>query len=316
VREAANRMKCQNNLKQLALACHNYHDTTGKFPPGGYMGSNWGATGGWSGDGGWQHDQGSWHLYILPYMEQDNLFKRFQALGLGQPQIDVLTRAWNTRVLPTAIVPYQHCPSSNHHTWLTSTYVGNQGLGQEGDQCGFNPFGNFCNAAYNNSVGLTGVGACPQTGIFNRGEWSGATFGARNIAAVTDGTSNTIMIGETLLDKGDPHLYWGGEPTADFFTNSQRGRSMYGFDTGQAHMGVQVPINYPVGPSGDVDQGCGPNRTGLSNWQVNNGFKSNHSGGANFAFTDGSVRFLPQSIDHITYIKLGLRNDGLVAALP
>src|SRR5262249_3884042 len=84
-REAANSMKCQNNLKQLALAWHNYHDTNGYFPPGGFINPNWSPGGPWDGDGGWQYDQGSWHVYVLPYMEQDNLYKQIAAQGLGQP---------------------------------------------------------------------------------------------------------------------------------------------------------------------------------------------------------------------------------------
>src|SRR5260370_1038488 len=67
VREAANRMKCQNNLKQLALACHNYHDVNGTFPKGD--------------TGGWGNDKGSWIFFTLPYMEQSNLYSQVQALA-------------------------------------------------------------------------------------------------------------------------------------------------------------------------------------------------------------------------------------------
>src|SRR4051812_1633749 len=66
VREAAARMKCQNNLKQFGLACHNYHDANGAFPPGGRANSQ---------TGDWNDDKGSWLVYCLPYIEQDNLFK-------------------------------------------------------------------------------------------------------------------------------------------------------------------------------------------------------------------------------------------------
>src|SRR5215813_10401678 len=64
VREAAARMKCSNNLKQFGIACHAYHDVQGLFPPGG----KWNAQ-------DWNQDRGSWLVYSLPYMEQDNLFK-------------------------------------------------------------------------------------------------------------------------------------------------------------------------------------------------------------------------------------------------
>ena len=95
-------------------------------------------------------------------------------------------------------------------------------------------------------------------------------------------------------------------------------RGWASFDIGQSHMGVLVPINYPVEsydryPNDD----CMPDGLhNVWNWQISNGYKSNHSGGANFAFGDGSVRFISQTIDHATYIKLGVRNDGQPVDLP
>src|SRR5438105_5608638 len=76
VREAANRVRCQNNLKQLALACHNYHDVYHLFPPGGKLlpiDVN-------ADDPGWAYDKGSWLVYTLPYMEQENLFAQIPRL--------------------------------------------------------------------------------------------------------------------------------------------------------------------------------------------------------------------------------------------
>lgn len=81
------------------------------------------------------------------------------------------------------------------------------------------------------------------------------------------------------------------------------------------------PINYPI-VSADIERGdskdtCAPDsRRNFWNWQVSHGFKSNHSGGANFAFGDGSVHFINQGIDQLTYIKLGIRNDGLPVDVP
>src|SRR5438105_1538075 len=67
VREAANRMSCQNNLKQIGLALHNYHDTNSRFPPGGVTNGQCCST----------PSGPTWTIYLLPYIEQDNLYKQY-----------------------------------------------------------------------------------------------------------------------------------------------------------------------------------------------------------------------------------------------
>jgi prepilin-type N-terminal cleavage/methylation domain-containing protein/prepilin-type processing-associated H-X9-DG protein len=310
VREAANRMKCANNLKQLGLAWHNYHDVNGVFPPGGMLNPGWAPDGGaWDGQGGWQWDQGSWHVYCLPYMEQDNLYKQIQALGMGTPRIDVITRAVTAKILP-AKLPYQRCPSDGWRADNNSTnYVASAGLlnnGGDGCRVPYNPFGQYCNGrAFGgpwtscNEGGLSTTAESPQS----RG---------KTIASCTDGLSNTIMLGESLIDKGDPHLY--SSSTA----SGGNGRGWATFDGGTGYHSVLPPINYPI-VSADTNnmRNCDPDsRVNFWNWQVSHGFKSNHSGGANFAFGDGSVHFLNQNIDQVTLIKLGIRNDGLPVNLP
>ena len=70
-----------------------YHDANGSFPPGGMMDPDWGqgAGGAWTGEGGWQADKGSWMVYILPYAEQDNLYRQIAQFGLNTPKIDTIT---------------------------------------------------------------------------------------------------------------------------------------------------------------------------------------------------------------------------------
>lgn len=319
VREAANRMKCQNQLKQLALGVHNYADSNGRFPPGGFINPGWGATGSgaWNGQGGWQPDKGSWLFYTLPYMEQDNLYKQIAAFGLATPGVDTITRATTARVLP-AHLPYQRCPSDGWRPgWRTSNYVGNQGINQEGPKCGVtSPYTVHCNQAFNISRGIGPVSCNASNGFFNRGETPTSWSGATTFATLTDGASNTIMIGETVIAKGEPHLL-GGSDRADPWSGNQV-RGWASFDIGQAHMGVLVPINYPTESHERYpSDNCQPDGfRNVWNWQLSNGYKSNHSGGANFAFADGSIRFISQSIDHPTYIKLGVRNDGSPVVVP
>src|SRR5438093_5008621 len=311
IREAANRTKCQNNLKQLALACHSYHDVNGKFPPGGALNPDWGSDGQtkqfWSGNGGWQYDKGGFHLYILPYMEQDNLYRKFVALDLYTPKVDTTTRAVTAKVIPQSL-PYGRCPSDGWRPEVTqSNYVTSVGVGHEDDTCGYRPpwidlycdgkkFGLNYNCNQYPSNGMFNIGATPTNGQ------------CINIAAVTDGTSNTVLLGEILINQSYPGYY--GE---------RDDRVWATFDPG-AETTLLTPINYPIVSADILSDGCdgGTNNPAhnIWNWQVSNGFKSNHTGGANFAFADGSIHFLNQNIDPLTAIKLGCRNDSGVIEFP
>src|SRR5437868_12786743 len=91
VREAANRMKCQNNLKQLGLATHNYYDTNNMFPPGGSSLQQ--------GDIGISRDMGTFHVYLLPYMEQSNLLQQIDAAP-GAANRGRIRKAFDAGVLP------------------------------------------------------------------------------------------------------------------------------------------------------------------------------------------------------------------------
>jgi prepilin-type N-terminal cleavage/methylation domain-containing protein len=149
VREAANRMKCTNQLKQLALACHNYHDVNGYFPRGD--------------TGGWGNDKGSWIFFTLPYMEQDNLYKGVTGLpgydrrGWSMSQFypdgprpprnpDAIYRAALPNGFPVKL-PYIRCPSDD---WepdnpAYTNYQGIQGPQCNYGNCGADIFQLYCN---------------------------------------------------------------------------------------------------------------------------------------------------------------------------
>jgi prepilin-type N-terminal cleavage/methylation domain-containing protein/prepilin-type processing-associated H-X9-DG protein len=301
VREAANRMKCSNNLKQFGLALHNYHDTNGLFPPGG-LAPNAQTTGDW-GD-----DRGSWLVYILPYMEQSGLYNQIQQVAGGPvtfnpvpvpngsppssppPQYNWVGKASAAGVFNNVRPGNWRCPSDDYDpTAAVCNYVGSLGPQCAPGPCGYDPNQVYCNQpawgyTWSPDHGNT-FDSSQLRGMFNR-------LGCKiNLASVTDGTSNTIMVGESLPAQHD-HLTAGG---------------WWHFNGGAAHVSTIVPINY----RSDGTNWCSPAQTFRGNWNVSWGFKSRHTGGVNFVFADGSVHFLTQSIDMRTYQLLGCRNDGM-----
>ena len=280
VREAAARMKCQSNLKNYGLAIHNYHDVTGALPPGGYFAveaSDWG------------NDQGSWLVWTLPYMEQEGLYKKIQPSRKGT--IYNAAGAYFSNGANRIKLPLGRCPSDDWDAAATcSNYVGSLGPQCAVGPCGNNPNQPFCQTSigwgystspdHGNSLSSQDI-----RGVFNR---LGASM---NLASVIDGLSNTIFVGESLPAQHD-HLAQN---------------AWWASNGGNAHCSTIVPINF----KSDGTDWCSP--AGKMNWNISWGFKSRHTGGANFLFGDGSVKMLNQTIDQRTYQVLGCRNDGQVA---
>jgi prepilin-type N-terminal cleavage/methylation domain-containing protein/prepilin-type processing-associated H-X9-DG protein len=325
VREAANRMKCSNQLKQLALACHGYHDVNGAFPRGD--------------TGGWGNDKGSWIFFTLPYMEQDNLYKQVQALpgynltgwSMSNNFVASTTNTsgpvctpGTTPLLPQGFpvrLPYIRCPSDD---WDPRNPAYTNYEGMQGPQCNFGPCG--ADIFQLNCNGQVGPGTPPALnppthpgyqpsesygntsnasscrGMFCRGAGPGGPI--IGFADVLDGTSNTILLGETLAGENEFQRYDGGGGWAAF-NNASEMQTIQG-------------INWKIDRN-DIVQPCcstaGPTHC-IWNWHVTWGAKSNHSGGANFAFVDGSVHFIQQNIDVRTYQYLGCRHDGQPVQLP
>jgi len=286
VREAAARSKCQNNLKQLGLACIHYADKgggNGRLPPGGYY--NW-------------DERGTWLVYTLPYMEQAPLYKQAVTAAGGDLYVTANSVGKSYAIFrDNGKLPYMRCPSDDFDDNSTvCNYVGSLGPQCATGPCGYNPNQTYC---------TTGIGWGYQTspdhgntvttgelrGLFNR---LGAAM--RFPAAIPDGTSNTILIGESLPGSHDHLNQWSGT----------RPGIWWAYNGGASHCTTIIPINTFM-PEEATGASC---QTQTSNWNISWGFRSRHTGGTNFVFADGSTHFISASIDHRTYQLLGCRNDG------
>jgi len=323
VREAAARLKCQNNLKQLGLAWHGYHDAYNSFPRGNL--------------GSWCHDHGSWMFATLPFMEQGNLYQRVVAVvDNGHGGVPYSSYNWDMSaavaagVLP-ATLPYNRCPSDGFANGEPhyASYSASEGPQCNIGNCGADIFEPNCNAQIGSDtvpiVPPTWPGYGPSKAYGDTSDSSqcrGVQCRGANpdggplirLTDITDGTSNTIMIGEILPEKTEFQRWsvaWGWA----------------GFNTVNQGQTIQ-PINWPIDSSaatggwsssaGTWTGSCSTTCPGvppehcLWNWHVTWGYKSNHTGGVNFVFADGSVHFIGQNINTGTYQYLGCRNDGQV----
>jgi prepilin-type N-terminal cleavage/methylation domain-containing protein/prepilin-type processing-associated H-X9-DG protein len=264
VREAAARVQCDNNLKQIGLALHNYHDTAHAFPPG-YV-SDYDAAGNDTGPG-W-----GWAAFLLPHMEQQNLYNAIQF----KQAIEAPANS-GVRVQP---VKSYLCPSDSvPPTWTATKY----------DPAG-NPLGPICDVASASYVGVFGVSepGVDGEGIFFRNS------GVR-IADITDGTSQTMMVGERSFRWCQ--ATWVGSVT---------GAAMVPPPGSPALGGEWDASGFVLGHTFEGSGGPGSPGTEV------NGFSSRHTGGSNFLFADGHVQFLRSSMDHQTYKALSTRAGGEV----
>ncbi len=290
VREAANRMKCTNNLKQIGLALHNYHDSYNRFPSGYVDGdTNPDSTPDNDFGPGW-----GWAAYLLPYLEQGNLYRQInfnQVVGIGT----------NAAVSRTPLTIFQ-CPSDpyqqNFTVWPTNVVVAHSNyVGCNGWRESFFAAGG--GGGSNGDDGLPGVPGLGGAGLFYRNSQN--TF-----ANVVDGLSNTIFVGER-----------SGNHSPSTWTGAVTGGRC------PAWMATQPPAPYspPPGPAydnADFDEAlvlAHGNATHVPSADFPifdaDTFYSLHSAhGANFLFGDGSVHFLSSSIDPRTFQALCTISGG------
>jgi prepilin-type N-terminal cleavage/methylation domain-containing protein/prepilin-type processing-associated H-X9-DG protein len=294
-RGAARRAQCTNNLRQMGIALHNYHDVHKKFPPGyRFMaGSTTDTIGGLT-------------ISILPYIEKANI----------KDKIDV-TKPWF--MFPPEIartpVPVFECPSDTAPNPTTYPLLGAFNL-PIGDTTAISSYGH--SVGYDDAIcfspGLGPKVPRAETGVFY-------VHSQTAFRDITDGSSNTFAIGEAAsgypmcrgVNCTGPQL---DRPASHSWVISGTNKEHYyalGLLYGGSLASTVDPINKPIATdsnyqslSGPFD--CRPSWAGGPHWVTN--FRSFHPGGASFVFCDGSVHFLSETIDMDIYRGLSTVRGG------
>jgi prepilin-type N-terminal cleavage/methylation domain-containing protein/prepilin-type processing-associated H-X9-DG protein len=276
VRESAARLKCSNNLKQIGLAAHGFHDATGALPyavldrqPNETVSTF--ATG---------------FIQILPYLERDDVAKRWNAKLPRNDASTETTLGYSNASLQKMLVPTYTCPSMTPPT-------GPLGGAEDRAYC------SYLFAAGTLDVQLHAYWSA--FGYSTPPAWDGAVVpvdsratvpnspnrSATTMAAILDGTSNTFLVGETdFTPRGVPSTSYGGVWAYGYI----------GYSWGTTFH----PFNKHDWPATTTPFGA---------------FRSQHPGGGNFVLADGSVRFVKQGVDVASYRAYGTRAGGEIANL-
>ena len=266
VREAAARAKCQNNVRQLTIALHQYHDANGAFPQGHRPLSLFR-----------QQPLSGWSLSILPYLEQQAIYDR----AIADYRTAFLPFPPNVHLGLSTVVPVFTCPSDGRIATAQVSLRTNT------------------LAAFTSYLGVSGRDSIvAKDGMLFQASHTG-------FADIADGSSNTLLLGERSPSADFQFGWW-------YAGTGQRVTGSADIVLGVREPNLQLitvgspcgPGNYPFMPATGLNDPCGMFH-----------FWSPHPGGANFAFADGSVRFLRYSADSIMP-ALATRAGGEVAALP
>jgi prepilin-type N-terminal cleavage/methylation domain-containing protein/prepilin-type processing-associated H-X9-DG protein len=290
-REAARRMQCSNNLKQLGLALHNYHSQHNCLP---YTSTIFGPNGMQLNLAPYNMPVHNWSEFILPFVEQQALYDQ---INFKVEIIDNVANApkTNYNLMANRRASWQECPS-NPSIATMQPAGGGKFMFWDPAGCAVQCYAPCVGPQYIDAVPMDcAAGAnsfCSKPGSNANNGSDSATpgmFGVRStycclFARVIDGLSNTIMLSER---KGDLTKY-----------TSLWGLQLEGCWTG---LRINSPLIVPSNPGAYLQ---------------NLGASSDHAGGANFCMGDGSVQFIADSIDYQTYNYLGDKADGHPAMLP
>jgi prepilin-type processing-associated H-X9-DG protein len=269
-REAARRTQCNNNLKQIGLALHGYHDAYKLLPAGSY-----------------NNNQLSWHVYVLPYLERGALFEQFN-LGAGAyttspGKLDLAANRIDAYLCPSS--PVQKMEVTPPHNIFTAELFNGAPVYTTHYYGVMGPKGiNTANGQTYRHVNTGAHGGFAEQGMFynvvNQTEIE-VKKNSRGFHQVLDGTSNTLMVGE---------ISWWNSITGTRYRAWIRGRNSDGMG---GCRNINNSINTPsIAQYNDV------------------AFGSMHPGGANFCYCDGAVKFISQNVSLSVYKSTASRDGG------
>ena len=294
-REAARRTQCTNQLRQLALASHNFHDTNGSFPPGVWQLSFASAP---------KYRGVSLFVRLLPQLEQTALADSWDVIDPLNNTAGGLSARTAVRlptlVCPSDVIPVNPVDGGSGRWYGITSYGGNGGTRSYDPQFATND-GIF-------SVIGPGSQTAPQ-GLPIR------------MAEVVDGLSNTLLFGErSHLDRKHDTFAANLTPPSGQSINPMGATGWWAPSGGRLAAGDVLlsslaPVNFRIPAPFSLAAGMVPPATNYNAYLYYNdrrvsAFGSNHPGGANFSLADGSVRFITQQISLVNLQLLSVRNDG------
>ncbi len=285
-REAARRMQCTNNLKQLSLAAHNYHDINNAFPNDGYF------------IVGKQNKQ-HWLGILAKLLPQIEGASQYQELDFGKNYNDANTNAKVAQVKMTAFL----CPSCSQlnsvgggeESWYTTHYYGNGGsTGQMPDST----------KMYGQITTQQSSGAISDNGLFTVGYH-------RNISYAIDGTSHTALFFESSWNEYKGFRGWQrGTYVVSAGSDYQSPNNGYWNTCSVKFSKKEFYLNAGIQAQsrGDTSTTSGTGR--FSPFRVASLWTSHHPGGVNFSMADGSVKFLSDTVSDNVFLAIGSANCG------
>ncbi|MDB5347324.1 MAG: hypothetical protein JWP89_5701 [Schlesneria sp.] len=296
-REAARRTQCKNNLKQLGLALHNYHDTANAFPPG------------WIGKSSGNYSGFGWNSMLLPYVDQGPLYNILSQSGIPNMLTGLAANTTATVKTTDAVLGALRCPSdAGPPTGVAAAGSAVQyGRSNYPAVCGFDPtqlniMVNWPSPATqtlppinSQRMGSAWVDQMTQ-------QWGGC-FGEntrKGIRDMTDGSSNCLVVGERYTPQessaavaaGAGDCFWAGVPLAASPTS---GSWLQALVVGECTTKINFGNSSAAGGAPRIDTA---------------GYGSMHTGGCHFLMGDGAVKFISENVDMNTYRALSRISDG------